>query len=213
ASTYHIQYVVKGSIQFNCRQFFNMALLQYTSICIIMLLSAISMTIGEETSSYCGRSANSCCERWGINKYSDPKVVVTSSSNWDANHGPDRAKLFEVKTAANARAGWNPRSSDGNQWIQVDFGKSRKVNGILLQGRGDYPQWVKSFRVLFSNDNNDFYSTEVIEGNFDQNTVARRFFDRPIVARYFRINPVTWQGSISIRFDLLGCSAQIKPSE
>ncbi|WP_411026002.1 discoidin domain-containing protein, partial [Salmonella sp. s54496] len=96
-------------------------------------------------------------------------------------HGPDRAQLFEVKTATNGVAAWCAKSIDGNQWIKVDFGKSKRVNGILLQGRGDYPQWVKSFRVLFSNDNNDFYSTEVIEGTFDQNTVARRFFDRPIV--------------------------------
>ncbi|KAJ8039338.1 Lactadherin [Holothuria leucospilota] len=153
-----------------------------------------------------------CCKRFGLNVNRDSNILLTASSSYDNKHKPDRAALFEIDTYSEPSggiAGWATATNNVNQWIQVDFGSPRQVTGILLQGRGEsgYHQWVTSFRVLFSDDAQVFYSTAVIEGTFDHETVARRFFDRPIVARYFRINPVTWFGHITLRFDLLGCDA------
>ena len=49
------------------------------------------------------------------------------------------------------------------------------------------------------------FFTQVFQGNEDKNTPVINIFPRPITARYFRINVVTWQLHISIRFDLLTC--------
>ncbi|KAJ8023184.1 Lactadherin [Holothuria leucospilota] len=181
---------------------------------MVLLISRVNSYI-----LYCSSDHDRCCDRLFINTpNSVPGVTVTASSSYvnpnhpSHNHGPDRAELFEVSNynlPGGGTSGWAAARSDANQWIQVDFGhRFYKVNGILLQGRGGCcDQWVTSFRMLFSNDAEVFYSTEVIEGTFDRNTVSRRYFDRTIVARYVRFVPVTWHGHITVRFDLLGCRA------
>lgn len=180
-------------------------------LCVILLTQNLVSTA--DCSLYCSEPAQQgeCCKRFELNVNRNSDILLTASSSWNSKCGPDRAALFEVDTYSEASggiAGWAAATNDQNQWIQVDFGFPRRVTGILLQGRGPgSDQWVTSFRVLFSDDQKVFYSTEVIEGTFDHHTVARRFFDRPIVARYFRINPVTWNKHITLRFDLLGCDA------
>lgn len=181
-------------------------------VCVTLLI--LIQTSAADSGLYCSEHVQqeACCKRFGLNVNRDSNILLTASSSHHSSHEPDRAALFEIDNhnePSGGIAGWAALTSNPNEWIQVDFGSPRKVTGILLQGRGEgrYHQWVTSFRVLFSDDGQVFYSTPVIEGTFDHDTVARRFFDRPIVARYFRINPVTWFGHVTLRFDLLGCDA------
>lgn len=46
---------------------------------------------------------------------------------------------------------------------------------------------------------------QVLQGNSDSVTPVRSMFHQPIRARYVRIHPVTWQGRITLRFELQGC--------
>ncbi|XP_071850611.1 lactadherin-like isoform X1 [Apostichopus japonicus] len=184
----------------------------YLSTLRIGLLSvALSTVFAGDCNEYCGKPApeGSCCERFGLNVNRDSDVVITASTSYNHEHGPHRAALFEAEVGG--IAGWAAATNNAEQWIQVDFGSPRQVTGVLLQGRGAgcCNQWVTSFRILFSNDGEIFYSTPTIEGTFDRHTVARRYLDRPIVARYVRLNPITYFGHITLRFDLLGCEAGI----
>lgn len=178
--------------------------------CCILLVTSVTVS-KTDCGPYCSTppEPGTCCQRLGLNVNRDADVVLSASTEYNSQHGVQRAALFEIDEPGTGIAGWAAATNDVNQWIQVDFGSPRQVSGVLLQGRGlgCCNQWVTSFRVLFSDDGEVFYSTAVIEGTFDRHTVARRFFDRPIVARYFRINPVTWFGHITLRFDLLGCDA------
>ncbi|KAK7483903.1 hypothetical protein BaRGS_00024787, partial [Batillaria attramentaria] len=45
----------------------------------------------------------------------------------------------------------------------------------------------------------------VFTGNSDSVTPVTHMFQQPISARYVRINPVTWEGRIALRFELHGC--------
>lgn len=46
---------------------------------------------------------------------------------------------------------------------------------------------------------------KVIIGNSDRNTAEGRILDEPIIARYVRIHPMTWNGRICMRVELFGC--------
>ena len=54
------------------------------------------------------------------------------------------------------RGGWVPRSSNLNQWLQVDLGSVSIVTAAATQGRSDYPQDVKKYKLQYSQDGKDF---------------------------------------------------------
>jgi len=81
---------------------------------------------------------------------------ISASSEWDNNHGAERARLngrsFNLKKGA-----WSPRFSTLGQWLQVDLEKYTTVSGLATQGRSDYNQWVTKYRIQYSDDGVSFY--------------------------------------------------------
>ena len=51
------------------------------------------------------------------------------------------------------------------------------------------------------------FSTQEFEGNTDQYMVVSHLLKKPIVTRYIRIIPVSWQGAIALRTDFYGCKS------
>ena len=47
---------------------------------------------------------------------------------------------------------WSSLTVDGNQWIQVEFGTPFEITAIQTQGRSDYDQWVKSYKLSYGSD-------------------------------------------------------------
>ena len=45
---------------------------------------------------------------------------------------------------------WQTSLEDLNQWIQVDFGFSRLITGVVTQGRPawEVDRWVKAYKVI-----------------------------------------------------------------
>ena len=59
-----------------------------------------------------------------------------------------------------------PRTVNSNQWIQVELSATFKITAIQTQGRSDYDQWVKSYKLAYGNDGvkwNDVNNDEVYE--------------------------------------------------
>ena len=54
----------------------------------------------------------------GIQSGAIPDNSITVSSQWDENHGPDRARLNITKAGAK-RGAWSAKYNDVGQWIQV----------------------------------------------------------------------------------------------
>jgi len=109
--------------------------------------------------------------------------------------------------------GWLPDTSRANEWLQVDLERERKIYGVVTQGRTSHDQWVTSYNISYKSSINESFNniedqsgeTVVFQGNADRNTQVINEFPQPITARYFRINPLLWNGFIVIRFDLLTC--------
>ena len=47
---------------------------------------------------------------------------------------------------------WSASALDLNQWIQMDAGQVKTINGVVTQGRKDEGQWVKSYLIQTSID-------------------------------------------------------------
>ena len=76
-------------------------------------------------------------------KIKDSQIAVSTS--WSVQYGANKTRL-------NGLTSWISKSSDLNQWLQVDFNYIATVTDIQTQGRGRYGQWVKSYTVSYSDD-------------------------------------------------------------
>lgn len=84
---------------------------------------------------------------------SDSQIIA--SSEWNADHGARNARLnFQ---AGSGRSGsWSSRYWDVNQWLQVDFIKTTTLVKVATQGRMDVDQWVTSYSLSSSMNENNF---------------------------------------------------------
>ncbi|XP_078346610.1 uncharacterized protein LOC144631901 [Oculina patagonica] len=148
-----------------------------------------------------------CRDALGMQSGEIPDSALKSSSAWDKYWGPERSRLNEQQEGSYF-GGWQPKTSDARQWLQIDLGKVTKVTRIATQGRSDYNYWVTKYTLTYSDDEGEFKSYksgEEIEGNTDRNTPAGRILDEPIIARFIRIHPKTWHAYITMRVELFGC--------
>ena len=70
---------------------------------------------------------------------------ISASSQYNSNSGPQRARL-------NGRGVWIPRTSNRDQWLQVDLEKYTTVTRIATQGRngGFYEPCVTKYRLQYT---------------------------------------------------------------
>ncbi len=91
---------------------------------------------------------------------------------------------------------WCSLTLDLNQWIQMDAGQSKVIDGVVTQGRRDYPQWATSYFIQVSIDGVTWHAGEsysnLFNGNTDRDTKVIVAFTNPPTARYVRIFPRTW---------------------
>ena len=92
---------------------------------------------------------------------------ITASSEWDANHAAHQGRLnFQevVEGGGASKSGsWSALKNDKNQWLQVDLLREESVvTSVATQGRNSHPlwgahnQWVKSYKLQYSNNGVDF---------------------------------------------------------
>ena len=71
---------------------------------------------------------------------------VTASSDAGGGYEPYEGRLDHTAP------GWAAASNSQEQWIQIDLLDTTYVAGVITQGRHNVNQWVRTFRVLYSND-------------------------------------------------------------
>jgi hypothetical protein len=73
---------------------------------------------------------------------------VTYSSFW---HGADTANTnYLLDSHYPPSHAWQSRSNDLGEWIQVSQENPRLWTGVIMQGRGDWDQWVKSIKIAYT---------------------------------------------------------------
>ncbi|KAM5172820.1 adipocyte enhancer-binding protein 1 isoform 2-T3 [Mantella aurantiaca] len=99
------------------------------------------------------------------------------------------------------------------QWLEVDTRRTTLFTGIITQGRDSvmHDDFVTSFYVGFSNDSQNWvkysngYEEMMFFGNVDKDTPVQTDFPEPVAARFIRVYPQTWNGSLCMRIEVLGC--------
>ncbi|XP_053267010.1 adipocyte enhancer-binding protein 1 [Pleuronectes platessa] len=108
---------------------------------------------------------------------------------------------------------WCAEPEQRNHWLEVDARREVEFTGVITQGRNSeqHEDFVSSYYVAFSNDSRDWtvlhdgYAEWLFYGNVDKDTPVMSQFYTPMVARYIRILPQSWNGSLCLRAEVLAC--------
>ncbi|KAJ1176003.1 hypothetical protein NDU88_001287 [Pleurodeles waltl] len=148
-------------------------------------------------------------------------AVFRSSSAWrdvDAGGQPlvwtaERASF----DAVGAPHSWAADGGSSGEWLEIDLGGRRNITGIVTRGSPDsgYNFYTMTYRVLSSRDGKTWKvykpssGTEerVFEGNTDSQQATLNNFIPPIVSRYLRIAPQSWNIRAALKVKVLGCVA------
>ncbi|XP_043556810.1 coagulation factor V [Chiloscyllium plagiosum] len=100
-------------------------------------------------------------------------------------------------------------------WIQVDLERPMVITEIATQGASAMfvQNYIKAFFIEYSADGKNwkYYNgksrsyKQVFEGNSDAAEVKFNRFNPPIIARYLKLNPVSFQVRPTLRMELYGC--------
>ncbi|KAL0967407.1 hypothetical protein UPYG_G00251850 [Umbra pygmaea] len=108
---------------------------------------------------------------------------------------------------------WTADQNDSHPWVQFDLGEKKKITGIITSDFSGLKYYVKSFQIAHKDRNRWKTYTKVnssenvtFEGNQDSFLPTRNTLNPPIIARYLRIIPYSWEHRIAMRIDLLGCT-------
>jgi len=172
-----------------------------------------SCTWGERYNVYCVKfdGMPGCSYPLGIEtgslNHEQFSATSVNKAWWGEPWHPSRARLNKAGLV-NA---WMPYHDDRSQYVQVSFDERLAVSGILTQGASRYTkdQYVTKYKISYSLDLLTWYSFnngQIFEGNYDDDSQVRNWFNPQIIAKGIRIHPYSWHHHICIRFEVFGCT-------
>ncbi|XP_078348538.1 uncharacterized protein LOC144633566 [Oculina patagonica] len=148
-----------------------------------------------------------CLEALGMQNGQIPDYAISASTDY---YSAFNGRLHFLSRSGRA-GGWVAQWYDNSPFLQVNFGDWRKVTRVAIQGRQDADQWVKSFSLSYGYDSVFFKDykedgvNKIFQGNTDRYTPVSHDLKSPIITRYIRIHPKTWETRISMRAEFYGC--------
>ncbi|XP_048356248.1 discoidin, CUB and LCCL domain-containing protein 1-like isoform X2 [Sphaerodactylus townsendi] len=192
----------------------------------------VTLSRGKGITLYESSFANGLCSKRGplsekrliFHKDCDEVLEAFSfnaSSCWHEQNemGGNQAWTAEHAAFTSSGISWAADQSSTEEWLEVDLGGKRNITGIITRGSSHkHNYYVKSYRVLSSRDGKNWkvYKSsdredKVFEGNSDSHQEVSNTFIPPILARYLRIKPHSWNQRVALKVELLGCQvARIK---
>ncbi|XP_039076463.1 neuropilin-1 isoform X1 [Hyaena hyaena] len=150
-----------------------------------------------------------CMEALGMESGEIHSDQITASSQYSTNWSAERSRLNYPEN------GWTPGEDSYREWIQVDLGLLRFVTAVGTQGaiskETKKKYYVKTYRIDISSNGEDWITIKegnkpvIFQGNTNPTDVVFGVFPKPLITRFVRIKPVTWETGISMRFEVYGC--------
>ncbi|XP_696022.6 uncharacterized protein aebp1b isoform X1 [Danio rerio] len=159
------------------------------------------------------------CPPLGMESHRIDNDQLLTSSVFQHRYGSHRARL-NIQASGDDDdmngGAWCANPEEKVHWIEVDARTLTEFTGVITQGRDDplESDYVSTYYVAFSNDSrewtflHDGYAEWLFFGNSDKNTPVLSQFMEPVVARYIRILPQSWNGTMCMRMEILGCPVQ-----
>ncbi|XP_048213738.1 coagulation factor V [Perognathus longimembris pacificus] len=162
-----------------------------------------------------GCEVNGCSTPLGMENGQIENKQITASSFkkpwWGDYWQPSRARL-NAQGRVNA---WQAKANNNKQWLQIDLLKIKKITAIVTQGCKSLSSemYVKSYSIHYSDQGVEWKPyrqkssmvDKIFEGNSNSKGHVKNFFKPPIISRFIRIIPKTWNQSIALRMELFGC--------
>ncbi|XP_038205892.1 LOW QUALITY PROTEIN: coagulation factor V [Arvicola amphibius] len=162
-----------------------------------------------------GCELNGCSTPLGLEDGRIANKQITASSFkkswWGDYWEPSRARL-NAQGRVNA---WQAKANNNKQWLQIDLLKIKKITAIVTQGCKSLSSemYVKSYSIQYSDQGMDWKPyrqkssmvDKIFEGNSNTKGQMKNFFNPPIISRFIRIIPKSWNQSIALRLELFGC--------
>jgi len=146
-----------------------------------------------------------------------PDSAFTASSSLGPAFMPEAARL-DSKSNGDSAGSWVSKTNDLNQYLQIEFPQSIPVYGVIVRGSPILDQYVTSFKILHSFDGQTFHvlddtnnRPQIFSGSVDPRTPVKSMFKVPVEAKLIRIYPISWNGNIALRTELLGCQKTTYP--
>ena len=132
--------------------------------------------------------------------------VPYSGHKSSTNYAGDAIGTSHGSGRLDSGQGWSAQNNTIGEWYELDNGSATNISGVAIKGRGNYGQWVQTFKVQYKDSAGtwkDVDSGYVFEGAYDQNSQGNVFFKEPVNTSAIRIYPQTWHGHISMRAGLM----------
>nr|2QQI_A Chain A, Neuropilin-1 [Homo sapiens] len=150
-----------------------------------------------------------CMEALGMESGEIHSDQITASSQYSTNWSAERSRLNYPEN------GWTPGEDSYREWIQVDLGLLRFVTAVGTQGaiskETKKKYYVKTYKIDVSSNGEDWITIKegnkpvLFQGNTNPTDVVVAVFPKPLITRFVRIKPATWETGISMRFEVYGC--------
>uniref|UniRef100_A0A8C9B107 Coagulation factor V n=1 Tax=Prolemur simus TaxID=1328070 RepID=A0A8C9B107_PROSS len=162
-----------------------------------------------------GCEVNGCSTPLGMESGKIENKQITASSFkkswWGDYWEPSRARL-NAQGRVNA---WQAKANNNKQWLQIDLLKIKKITAMTTQGCKSLSSemYVKSYTIHYSDQGVEWKPyrqksamvDKIFEGNSNTKGHVKNIFNPPIISRFIRIIPKTWNQSIALRLELFGC--------
>eukprot|EP00960_Hanusia_phi_P062612 765213-Hanusia_phi.AAC.3 len=167
-----------------------------------MLNRTMSITEAREAAKCVQLPHAASCDNTVVLTVSAPRTAYSSVLNGDEpGEGNGQGKLT-------SEAAWCSGKTKVGSYMQMDAGSVQTIVGVALRGKKDGDSWVTGFKVQVSDDGQkwqDGFCGQYFTANNDRNTKVKQMFPYPIDARFVRILPWSWKGSMCMRAGLIVC--------
>lgn len=134
---------------------------------------------------------------------------ITASSRYSTDLAPYYGRLNRLPDSVSS-GGWVAGRNDQNQWLRVDFRTKVKIYHIGTQGLSHKAQFVKTYKLQYSDDGKTFTDYgQILSGNLNNKDIALTTLNPSVEARVVKIIPVTWQWCIAMRVEFYGCESDL----
>uniref|UniRef100_A0A8C5N8D4 ferroxidase n=1 Tax=Gouania willdenowi TaxID=441366 RepID=A0A8C5N8D4_GOUWI len=152
---------------------------------------------------------NNCDHPLGLQSSSVHDNQITAINSRGTYWEPHLARL-------NNKGRYNAWSTEtNNSWIQVDFQRPVVISQVATQGAKEMFQsvFVSKYSISYSLDRRKwiFYKGDsrdfrkVFIGNQDAYETKTNTFFPPLVGRFIRLHPITWNKMATVRMEFYGC--------
>ncbi|XP_068591458.1 discoidin, CUB and LCCL domain-containing protein 1 isoform X1 [Cebidichthys violaceus] len=144
---------------------------------------------------------------------------LNASSFWDKDS--QEHKMFWSSRNMDSSHKFLPWAADGNDlnpWVELGLSDRSTITGIITMGSNDH--YIESFSLFFSKDRKTWKlykgalskEKKVFHAYTEGHLRVLNSFFPPVVARFVRLQPLSWHGRASAQLQVLGCPvAKITP--